>query len=272
MVIQIRRREVLSNIIRFKDNLLEKRKEKRLKIPERRIYLSLLNRHTGDMRFAEKISTLEHHIQNKPGQSKKRASFEDWKEILLTAEEKDGHVHFEVLEGSGAELKSKEIDPIAWRIASETLAVLNAMGEAYREMGLDLLPEDAALADLSEIKWTPVTGQIESMAGWQGKMGRIEAEQKLQHKAVGTYLFREADELDRSIAFHLAKENQIQIHFYLLTVVEEEAKISDKLILYSERGWTLYNDEPDLDSLVYHYYPTIEALLESMKSSAKKPL
>jgi hypothetical protein len=270
MVFEISRREVLNNLIRFKDNLLEQssqreRREEQQKEESRqggkRVYRVLLNRKTGDMRFAKKISEIENHISRKGG---KKEIPEDWKEIrIIVQQDNPGQAaHFEVQDAQNQSLKPAEIDPLAWRIASETLDVLNLRAKEVLGQHAEMLPEEAVLKDLSNIHISKEKEQIENFPGWVGSIGRIEAEQILNGKAVGTYLLREGDELTLSISFHFAEENLLEIHPYLVTVVEKEGKISDILLLQTNKGWTLYHDDPDLnDKALYQYFPSLRTLL-----------
>jgi len=276
MVLEITRREVLNNLIRFKDNLLERRDERNQQQEEQkkkkeRTYKVLLNRRTGDMRFAQKISSIEHHISQKTSH---KGVPEDWKEIHLIVEQKSGHdpVHFEVLDNQNHPLKPADLDPMAWRIASETVSVLNLKAKEVKEMPSDQLPEEAVLHDLSSIHLAPTKQQIEDLPGWVGSLNRLDAEKKLIGKPVGTYLLREGDEITVSISFRFAEENLFSIHPYLMTVVEKEEKISDILLLQTDKGWTLYHDNPDLKDSDYHYHPSPQGLIHTLSHTAKHPL
>ncbi len=287
MTHEISRREVLNNLIHFKDNLLEMRGEegrhqdqgeereeekKEGKMGER-TYKVLLNRKTGDMRFAQKISALEHRIARK---GTKKESAEDWKEIHIVVQQKSARdvPHFEVRDTHNHSLKLKpsDLDPLAWRIASETLDILNKKAKEVKGHP-EMLPEEAVLQDLSSIRLSPQKEQIEDLPGWMGSMSRIAAEEKLMRKPVGTYLLREGDEITISMAFHFSEENFLSIHPYVLTVVEKDQKISEFLLLQTDQGWTFYHDDPNLkDREIYRYYPSAQALLRSLNQIAKHPI
>lgn len=281
MVNEISRREVLNNLIRFKDNLLEMRGEDRQKQSDgrgeeekkkrgRRTYQVLLNRRTGDMRFAQKITSLERHIARKKTQ---KEAPEDWKEIriIVHQEATPEAAHFEARDTQNSSLKASDIDPIAWRIASETLDVLNTRAEQVKPSDQPI--EEAVLNDLSSIHLAAQKERIEELPGWQGALSRIDAERKLKGKPIGTYLMREGDELTLSISFHFAEENRLSIHPYLLTVVERENKIVDILLLQTNKGWLLYHDDPNLkDPILYHYHASAQGLLHSLGQRARHPL
>ncbi|MES2273744.1 MAG: SH2 domain-containing protein [Chlamydiota bacterium] len=279
MGILISRREVLNNLIRFKDNLLEMRNEDGRSQSEHRgqqqkkkgrIYKVLLNRRTGDMRFAQKISNLEHHFGYA---GKQKAGAEDWKEVHLIVEQKlPREVHFEVLDAHDQVIKPADLDPLAWRITKETIAVLNQKGKEVKDLRGEMLPEESILEDLSSIHISAQHDRIEHLPGWVGAMERIEAENILIDKPVGTYLLRDGDKITNAIAFHLAESNFVSVHAYVLTLVEKEKKISDILFLQTDKGWTHYADNTHLEEREYHYYVSPEALLHSFSHLAKFPV
>jgi len=280
MALEITRREVLNNLIRFKDSLLEMRgqKEGRQQKQEKegrkgdRKYKVLLNRKTGDMRFAQRISALEHHIARK---GSKKETAEEWKEIQIIVHQPNSHdaAHFEVRDAHDKAIKPADLDPIAWRVASETLSVLNIKAEEVKGQLPEMLGEEAALKDLSTIHLSSVKDRIDDLPGWMSCVSRIDAEKMLDGKPVGTYLLREGDELTIAISFHFEQENHLHIHPYILTVVEKEGKISDILLLQTNKGWILYFDDPNLnDSVLYEYYPSVQVILNHLKEIAKQAL
>ncbi len=286
MVIQISRREVLNNLIRFKDNLLEMRgdhgderrqrhsSDRHSKEEEKgnkgRSYKVLLNRHTGDMRFAQKISSLESQIHKK---GKRKASPEDWKEVHLIVNQKPHEgIHFEVKDASDHDLNSADIDPLAWRIAKETVEVLNIKGREVEHVEAGILPEEAVLQDLSSIHLGKQRESIEDLPGWFGQINRMQAEKVLAHQSAGTYLLRDADATTASAISNLSLTNHLEVHPYLLTLVESNGKISDILLLETSKGWTLYADDPNLKDPFYHFHSSPHALIETLSVRARRPM
>lgn len=280
MTYEISRREVMNNLIRFKDNLLEMRGEDRSrqdqeeeKENKERKYKVLLNRKTGDMRFAQKITSLEHHIARK--KAKREEAAEDWKEVQIIVEQKTSRdtAHFEVRDTQNHSLKPSDIDPLAWRIASETLDILNQKAKDVQSASPEILAEEAVLQDLSSIHIVTQKERIEDLPGWMGSINRIEAEKRLENQPIGTYLLREGDEITVSIAFHFSEENLLSIHPYVLTVVEKNQKIADILLLQTNKGWTLYHDDPNLkDLVIYQYFPSPQSVLHYLSQIARHPL
>lgn len=280
MGMSITRREVLENLIRFKDSLSEMRgnegrqqdfdqdaKDQKKK-HRGRSYKVLLNRRTGDMRFAQKISSLS--FPRKPNPFVHPS---DWKEIHLIVVDPSPQelVQFEVLDTKDCSLKPSELEPIAWKIASETLHVLNQKAKEIRRVDIGLLPEEQILQDLSFIQLSIHKEPIENFSGWAGSISRLEAEKKLQGKPEGTYLLREGDEITLSIAFQLGETNLLSVHPYLLTVVEKQGKISDLLLLDTDRGWIFYEDDPDLKDQAYPCFAHLSDLLNMLKERARHP-
>lgn len=267
MVLEISRREVLNNLIRFKDSLLEKQAKKHPK--GKRVYKVLLNRKTGDMRFPQKIRALEYHIARKKGKGEMPG---DWKEIQIIVSQEAEAAHFEVQDAHNHRLEPTDIDPLAWRVTRETLEILNEKAKTVRGYA-EVLPEEEVLKDLSSIHLLTPVDLIEDLPGWMGVISRIEAEKRLKRHGIGTYLFREADRLTLAMAVHLAEENHLGVQPFLLTVVEEEGKISEILLLKTAKGWTFYRDDPNLDHpVLYKYHPSPQALLHEISYLAKHPV
>lgn len=268
MVIQITRREVLNNLIRLKDNLLGQKAEMKGGLPHERMYTAFFNRHTGDIRFAQDTGTLKPQL-SKIAQGK--ASIADWEEISLIAEDLEKTVHFRLAGPQGSSLVPSHFDPVAIRIIFEMLYVLNQLAALYHSVS-EVLPENEALNHLSDLHIAPVEESVESMKGWSGKSNRIEAEEKLSGRPIGTYLLRKGDELLDSVAHAFAEANQIMVQLYVLTFVEEEDKICDRLLILTPWGWTIARDESDLTSPLYQYYPSLASLLSSISDQVKTPL
>jgi len=268
MAIQISRREVLNNIIRFKDALLEHGKVQRT-APGERSYPILVNCKTGDIRFEEKVTQLARHL---PQKGKAKSSPEDWKEIRIqVSTESPKIVHFELLEQE-KHLNPEGMELLAWRVINETIEVLNQIGAKTIQGSPEMLPEESVLQDLSDIHLAPHPSSIEDLPGWVGPVNRFQAEEILRSEAVGTYLLREGDAQTPEIALRLGRENKIHVHAYVCTVVEFAQKISDILILHTPKGWTRYRDNPDLSDSEYEYFRSPHALLTHMERQARRPI
>lgn len=269
MEIHISRREVMNNIIRFKDNLLdfkeeEKNKQKNL---EKRLYRALVNRKTGDIRFISNGLGLD--LKN----SHKEQLLEDWQEIQIDVETTaKNQAHFEAKDKHDNALQSNKLEPLAWHILHETLETLNHMAILHTAESSQILPEEAALQDLSDIHLSTMHGTIQEIRGWKGSIDRVGAEIQLKDQPIGTYILRSGDDLTRITATRLADANKMTIEPYICTCVEKNKKISDVLLLHTPQGWTLYRDNPDLFDPEYVYVLSLHGVLMHLHKIAKYPL
>lgn len=262
MVIPISRREVLNNLIRFKENLLDK--QRGAPFPKERIYTSLINRHTGDIRFTQKIEILSREFPKQ-----KNENIADWQEIYFEAEGDGKSVQFHLTDEQRKPLNAKDFDPLAVRILFETLDVLNKLASLYHAIS-GILPEKEALQHLSDLHIAPIRESIEHVAGWSGYLSRVDAETKLRGHPVGTYLIRKGESFEENLAIRIGKANHMTIHVCNVTFVEGTKKISDYLLIQTDMGWAVCRDEMDLS--LYQYHPTLQALLDTLKSKIKTPL
>ncbi len=243
MAIQISRREVLDNLIRFNESILGGGRS----ALHARDYTAYVNRHTGDIRFVEPRIV--------------RTAQDDWIEIHFVAEDGGGKVHFHLKEP-----KAKGLDPLANRILAEMLAVLNQLAALY------MLASERELAQhLSDVE-VSLSEPIENMLGWAGSLSRIEAEKRLIGYPPGTYLFRYGDAITESVADAMEEVNKMKVKVYVMTFVEPMEKISDQLLLQTEKGWTICQDESDLASPLYKYYSNLSALLISLSDIITTPI
>lgn len=236
--IKVDHNQVLSNLHRFQSFLAEQsiyrdqRKE--------RIYPMWVDLQTGVIDFKKK--------DDLPISTQKELK-------LIVQESKDGMAHFNI-EGDLSSLNLR-----VQAVAEETIKTLNLLALVL----FRTLPEEQAIKDLSHVHLQPWDDQIEKFPGWHSVLQRVDAEKLLQGKPIGTYLIRSGDPITEM----LIEQYPPELTGYILTVVEENEKISDYLILKTTKGWALHRDESDLRN--YTYLPTFQALLETLKSIAWVP-
>lgn len=257
MGIQISRREVLNNIIRFKDSLAQHRIERKDRAV--RSYPAICNFKTGDLQFQQKAS----------GEMQKGG---EWRQVQIEVKHAGGAIRFDLSDTAHRTIDPNGLDPLAYRILNETLEALNQIaGQASQSSQADLT-EKEILQDLDQIELTHSSPSLRELPGWFGPIDRYQAERLLENRPVGTYVLREPDEGARAIAHHLSAENGFPVRAFLCTVIESHEKISDILFLQTSRGWSLYLDEPDLSSKIYRYVPHAQGLLLHLRHMAKHPL
>src|SRR3989344_1822518 len=196
--LHITQREVLNNLIRFKDRLLEMLPQERTKKHEiEHMYRTLLNCCTGELRFAQKISSLGHHLSKK----RQETSIDDWKEVyLIVMLASPQTVRFEVRDSVHRVIRPSDVAILAWQVLHETLNVLNIKGQEIHSTSFEMLPEEVVLQDLSSIHIAVQEERIEHLPEWAGSVSRVEAEERLQGKPIGTFLIRAAEEIAIAIA------------------------------------------------------------------------
>ena len=218
------------------------------------------------MQFSCKIDSARLHV---PKTQKTHVS--DWESLQLCVGVEYGHIHFALKPGETKELQKPGFERIAIQVLIETIDALNRLAAEYGQ-GAKTVSEVDVVRDLSEVYFEPVAVRIDDLPGWVGAVERIDAEKMLQRRQNGTYLLRSAPPATQAIAFHLAEENRIDVKAYLCTVVESHQKIADILLLDTEKGWTTYQDNPNLLAPIYQYHANIQALLHALHGRAKHPL
>jgi hypothetical protein len=72
---------------------------------------------------------------------------------------------------------------------------------------------------------------------------------------------------------NLAKSNQMAITPYLITIKDGHNKMAEQLILYTNRGWTIYRDNPNLNNTKYYsYFDSLEEAIKQLEPRAIIPL
>jgi hypothetical protein len=257
MAIHISKQEVLDNLVRFQENLSSKKEKKTEALFPKRIYIAEINRSTGEIRFTKK-GAAAHRIKGER---------DSWQEINFVVEDEKETVHFQLTGPKGSAIKPKDLDPLAVRILFETLNTLNELASLYHSTG-KTLPEKEVLRHVAALEVESIQESIETMQGWSGPITRLEAEKALFGRPIGTYLLR-VGEWTYEVAKALAETNSVPVKAYILTFVEGEEKISERLLLKTPRGWTTACDNSDLSSPVYEYHESLAALLLAEKTSLK---
>ena len=97
---------------------------------------------------------------------------------------------------------------------------------------------------------------------------RIEAEKLLEHKAVGTYLFRK-DEYATLLEEQLSSRWREPIKCLTLTYLMPKGKVRDLTLVGKDKHWYIYDDDPSLEDTAYS---DIAALMKSLREHLTEPL
>jgi hypothetical protein len=253
MNIQISRREVLNNLIRFKNNLLDQEEKIDVPVQGKRSYAILVNRRTGELRF---------EAPKKKAGSKLRSS--DWEECRILVESREEEVHFRLTDMKGSSVEPKHLESLAVAILFETLDVLNYLASLYHPDPQEL-PENTVLEHLSDLHISVVAEPIESTPGWRGALSRVEAEKILSGAAPGTYLLRDGGKIVDGVAEQLGQSNETTVKLYVLAFVDAQGEVAEHLLVQTEWGWTVKRDESNLSR--YEYHAGLPALIRSLNLS-----
>ena len=93
--------------------------------------------------------------------------------------------------------------------------------------------------------------EITHHLAWRGNINRTEAETLLLQAPVGTYLLREGGIDTRKIESCLQKSYSFPLRCYVLTIVEQDRKISDHMLVHRSKGWAMFNDDVKLNDYTY---------------------
>jgi len=236
--IRVEEPQVLENLNRFRA-FLRARAPSKKRQARQRVYPMWIDCKSGQIEFTKK---------------KRGVTTQKQLQLIVHESKKEG-LYFEI----GGHWEKVEL--AVRTIAEETIEVLNLLALFLAQE----LPEKEVLENLFHIELASSQDRIEQCPGWQGSLTRLEAEKKLQGKPVGSYLFRQSDDITQ----WMLKQYLRPCKGYLLTVVEKEAKISDYLILKTQEGWALHKDDPDLSC--YHFYPTFSSLFHRIDHIAQTP-
>jgi len=263
MRVHVKNQTVRKNIELFKQ-LLERQNYVDVSLDwiDNKSYSALVNRLSGILVFEE--------AEEKP---EIKLNLREWKpiriDIKLSCLERDEGV-FEIFEDSLKEdlFHRDDLEPLAYRILSETFKILNHLSRKYESRFYDI---QSFLDLLSHVE---LEEGIKKMEGnkdlvheaWH-QVDRVKAEQILSGKEPGVFLFRK-DDYAAILEEQLRKQFKESIKCLTITYVDEEKKICDKTIVLRNHRWMFYNDDPNLSGITYG---DIYSLLESLSDLFKVP-
>lgn len=99
-------------------------------------------------------------------------------------------------------------------------------------------------------------------------LDREGAEEALQEKSCGTYLFRKDDAIE-VLEQELNEQFGGEIHCLTLTYIDPEGKVCDKTVVHKNEVFLIYDDDPLLKERSYR---TIEEVIQSLDTKLHNPL
>ena len=251
----ISKQALLGNIYRFRSYIEDGHPPDRLDGPFQ-IYRGLFNPQTGELKFAQKISSIEPRFKSFGS----KGEVGDWEPVEIgVIRREDGRFEFDL-----KNLSAKTAD-VANRALEDTLLALGQIAIGSKDGKIRF--------DLSKLQLGLKETAFGHLPGWKGALDRIEAESRLQEASVGSYVLREAGDDTALMIEELGKSNHMRVRGLICTVVEEEDKISDLLFIQTDFGWTIMQDSQDLsDRNIYLYQKSLEELIKSLSSRLLYPI
>lgn len=207
----------------------------------KRDYQAAINYLTGAMRFSE-TETLDR---------------KEWKHLMLHFDLEQHSVTFQ------EDLSEKEalqtFDPQANRVMKETLKVFQVVVSQIRELAefsqihLESIPSQAVAKDIIHETWH--------------QLNRIQTEEILYKRPRGSYLFRK-DEYATLLERELSETGK-NIKCITLSFLDKKDVVRDRTLVKGEKGWLLYNDDPNLQGEVFE---SIVGLLASFETALTFPV
>jgi hypothetical protein len=151
-------------------------------------------------------------------------------------------------------------------LKSKNFLNLNLTFATFEEMS-----DMGGIGSKGDMPFFRIEGDISSSVGWRGSLSREDAEKLLQDRPIGTYLLRARDEESCLSVDRLSQVNHCSIEHFLLTYVESDQRVSEKLILQVPWGWLVMHDDPNLRDSSYRVYESPKELMKDL-SVAKYPL
>jgi hypothetical protein len=181
---------------------------------------------------------------------------QEWKHIVVRFDLDKRAV--EVVEENNNVKSSIELDPQANRVMLETLKVFQVVVGQIKEL------KDFAQVELEA---SPAQAQKDLVHEAWHQLDRIKAEELLQKRPRGSYLFRK-DEYAALLEDQL-KEAGKEAKCITLTFLDENNSVRDKTVVKHMKGWLVYDDDPNLEGEAFE---TVAALLASLDTALKHPV
>ena len=221
---------------------------------------AFINRKTGELLFEEEVHPGEGLNSNK------------WKPLCLNFRPPSAegvNAGFEILEEQSNKTLFECVDltPLARHILAQMIAALNTL--VYETPNPDNVKE--VLKEIIQAQLeapNPKSLEKDIVHNAWHPVDRLEAERLLEHRAVGTYLFRK-DEYVTILEEQLSSRWRVPVKCLTLTVLEPHDKVTDLTLVGKEGSWYIYDNDPSLEDTAFS---DISALMQSIRDRLTEPL
>ncbi len=155
---------------------------------------------------------------------------------------KIGAVSVDVAEESEA-FQVGDMAPEARKVLLETLKVMNTLCQKLKGPS-DIATKMQVLRDLVVSSDFPEKDRPLILCTWH-PVDRMQAEELLSDKPVGTFFFRK-DDFTRVLETQLQQGRKAKVQCFTLTYKADAEKISDLVLIHSKGRWQIYDDDPSL--------------------------
>ena len=176
---------------------------------------------------------------------------------------------FEILEEQSNEslFECADLSPQARHVLAQLISTLNQVVlETSHPNNIEEVLKELSHAEL-EAPMPKLLAKDLIHDAWH-EASRIEAECLLEHKAVGTYLFRK-DEYATLLEEQLSSRWRKPIKCLTLTYLQPHDKVRDLTLVNKNSHWYIYDDDPSLEETAYS---DISALLKDLRHELTEPL
>jgi hypothetical protein len=245
-------RLIRHNIALFQ-HLMRRQLEKSKRFNEllKKTYQAYINCETGELSFKDL------------SKEKGALSDKEWQPILIFYSEKDDS--FEVKDGEDETcFDCSRLNEKAMKIIGDTLRTMSGVcAEPPLRRKVENMVRNLIQLEIE----LPIEDTNPIHEAWHG-VDRYHAEYLLENSPIGTYLFRKGE-----FAIHLEEQlneaSSEPVVCITVTYRSGEGKIAEKILIFRNGEWLIYDDDPDLGGKCYC---GINELLASEGNLLGKPL
>jgi hypothetical protein len=161
----------------------------------------------------------------------------------------------------------EDLKPEAFTTLKETIKTVRFLSRLYPKLpNLSTTLKKFSLTDVDSL-FNRFAGKDIIHEAWYS-LDKKETESLLSAYPSGTFLFRK-DSFAEILEEQLSLSHKETIACITLSFTSDMKQICDKTLVKNKKGWTVYNDDPNLET---QFYPSIYSLLDSLKNIINTPL